>query len=79
MTCLSVQVVEEVLQEFATLSGLQANPSKSNMFCAGINGREKQRNFDCLQMKESALPVKYLGVPLISLKLTTVDCGGRFA
>lgn len=29
-----------------------------------------------LQMKESALPVKYLGVPLISLKLTALDCGG---
>jgi DNA repair protein RadC len=45
----SVQVVKEVLQEFATLSGLKANPSKSNMFCAGINGGEKQRDFDCLR------------------------------
>lgn len=30
---------------------------------------------DCLKFKESKLPVRYLGVPLILQKLTIEDCG----
>lgn len=30
---------------------------------------------DCFQMKEANLPVRYLGVPLISKKLSAADCG----
>lgn len=51
----SIQVVKEVIQEFATISGLKATPHKSSLFCASINGGEKQRIIDCLQTKESAL------------------------
>jgi hypothetical protein len=29
---------------------------------------------DCLGMKEGKLPVRYLGVPLISNKLSSLDC-----
>jgi hypothetical protein len=30
---------------------------------------------DCLLMKEANLPVRYLGVPLISKNLSAADCG----
>lgn len=60
----SEEKINQVLLEFATLSGLQANPSKSTLFCAGISSRVKGLLLDCLKMKEGKLPVRYLGVPL---------------
>jgi hypothetical protein len=35
---------------------------------------EKDRISDCLQMKEGMLLVRYLGVPLITTRLTASDC-----
>jgi hypothetical protein len=37
----SVRVIKDVLVEFESLSGLRANPAKSNIFCAGITDAEK--------------------------------------
>lgn len=69
-----MEKANRVLSEFATLSGLSVNPSKSTCFFAGINGSIKGDLLDCLKMKEGKLPVRYLGVPLISSKLSVADC-----
>lgn len=70
----SVAAIKQVLHEFSELSGLKTNPTKSTLFCSGIASVEKGRIVDCLQMEEGKLPVLYLGVPLISLRLSTSDC-----
>jgi len=52
------------------LSGLKANPSKSSIFLAGVSLEVKQDILATIQMPEGTLPVRYLGVPLI----TSADC-----
>lgn len=70
----SFHVIKSVLVEFEGLSGLRANPNKSLAFCAGISGKDKETLLSLLQMSEGTLPVRYLGVPLITKRLSAVDC-----
>ena len=70
----SVAAVNVVLGQFQALSGLIPNPSKSNLFVAGVSSETKQELLGILGFQEGVLPVRYLGVPLISTKLTAVDC-----
>jgi hypothetical protein len=70
----SVKVIKDVLDDFEQILGLKANPSKSSIFLAGVNPVLKQDILEMLHMPEGVLPVRYLGVPLISKRLTYVDC-----
>jgi hypothetical protein len=72
----SINVIKAALMEFEDLSGLKANSSKSSFYCPGISKRVKHILLSSLQMKEGKLPVRYLGVPLISSRLSSADCGG---
>lgn len=70
----TVRVVREALDEFTEHSGLTINHSKSALYLTGIEDREKEDiERDC-GMQLSTLPVKYLGVPLITSRLTHMDC-----
>jgi hypothetical protein len=60
--------------EFEQLSGLHTNPSKSSIFFFGISAGRNDALLADLGMKEGQFPVGYLGVPLISSKLSTADC-----
>jgi hypothetical protein len=62
-----------VLQNFSELSGLFANPNKSSLYCTRVTQLVKEKLIDCLQIKEGKLSIRYLGVPLISKKLTAAD------
>jgi len=70
----SISIIKMALLEFEHLSGLKANPSKSYFYCSGVSARLKVLLLDDLQMKEGQLPVRYLGVPLISSNLSAADC-----
>jgi hypothetical protein len=70
----SISIVKAALLEFERISGLKANPSKSSFFCSGIFARMKDYLLAELQMMEGVLPVRYLGVPLISSRLSAEDC-----
>ena len=59
---------------FADTTGLVANPNKFAIYGSGINEAELQRMVDCSCYKLGKLPVKYLGVPISSKKLTAADC-----
>jgi hypothetical protein len=72
----SINVIKVALMEFEDLSGLKANSSKSSFYCLGISERVKQILLSSLRMKEGKLPVRYHGVPLISSRLSSPDCGG---
>ncbi|KAL0302606.1 UNVERIFIED_CONTAM: hypothetical protein Scaly_3027400 [Sesamum calycinum] len=70
----SIQVIKDTLAEFANMSGLQVNASKSQIIISKSGQHEKQQILDLLGFQEGSLPVKYLGVPLISSRLTLADC-----
>ncbi|KAH7837641.1 hypothetical protein Vadar_016195 [Vaccinium darrowii] len=53
---------------------LKPNFHKSACFSAGVGDALKQELRAILDIPEANLPVKYLGVPLISTKLRHADC-----
>jgi hypothetical protein len=71
----SINVIKAALMEFEDLSGLKANTLKSSFYCSGISKKVKQILLSSMQMKEGKLLVRYLGVPLISSRLSSADCG----
>jgi hypothetical protein len=75
----SLRTIKTVLAEFEDLSGLKANPAKSTFFCAGVHVEDKKAMLEFLQMSEGFLPVQYLGIPLISKRLSTADCEALLA
>jgi hypothetical protein len=72
--CNSVSNIIGALDEFENLSRLKANPSKSSIFLAGVSLEYKQDILALLQMPEGTLPVRLLGVPHITKRLTASDC-----
>ncbi|KAL0292016.1 UNVERIFIED_CONTAM: hypothetical protein Sangu_3258200 [Sesamum angustifolium] len=70
----SIQVLKDTLNEFAALSGLNVNPEKSQIILSRAVQQERQQIIDCLGFQEGFLPIRYLGVPLTSSRLTIADC-----
>lgn len=50
------------------------NLAKSTVFCAGLSDNDRAEVLSLLRMSEGTLPVWYLGVPLISKRLSAIDC-----
>ena len=53
---------------------MDINPSKSEVFLSTVPQDVKGQILDVLQFKEGTLPVRYLGLPLISGSLRLKDC-----
>lgn len=70
----SIRIIKQVLDEFDLLSGLKANINKSTIFFAGVNNDTKNRILPILNFSEGYLPVRYLGVLLITKKLSSSNC-----
>jgi len=68
-----VTAIVGALAEFEKLSGLKANPAKSSIFSVGILADIKHSILELLHMPEGALLVRYLGVPLITKRLSSFD------
>ncbi|KAK1406317.1 hypothetical protein QVD17_41611 [Tagetes erecta] len=68
-------IVMDVLREFTKWSGLVPSVEKSTVFFCNVTRVTKQAILDVMPFVEGHLPVKYLGVPLISSRLTRSDCG----
>jgi hypothetical protein len=75
----SITSIKDTLVEFEGLSGLKSNPTKSSFFCSGVRSVDKEGRLSVLQMKEGLFPVRYLGVPLITKRLSAADCEGLLA
>ncbi|XP_074271449.1 uncharacterized protein LOC141595384 [Silene latifolia] len=65
----SVQAITSSLDSFALLSGLHANPEKTNIYMAGIRDNIKQEILTVTAYTEGFFPFIYLGVPLNAGKL----------
>jgi len=73
-SCDSIKVINDVLEEFEELAGLKENPTKSSVFFGGVSLGIKNDIMNFLHMHERKLPIQYLGVPLLSKRLTATDC-----
>lgn len=70
----SVNHIKQSLNEFEVMSGLSPSPTKSDIFFFGVNSSTKSSILNILGFREGSLPVRYLGVPLLSTKLKHSDC-----
>ncbi|XP_035835814.1 uncharacterized protein LOC110887655 [Helianthus annuus] len=70
----SAQCIMESLTRFSSMSGLVPSIQKSTTFFCNVSSHVKDAILDIMPFKEGLLPVKYLGVPLISSRLHVKDC-----
>ena len=70
----SVQITLDELAKFEAYSGMHVNKQKSAVFLAGIEDSVKATILGMTGFSLGSLPMKYLGVPLISSKLSHSDC-----
>ena len=67
----SMRTLFHILLEFSSMTGLTPNCSNSNIYIARNNQSFREVALDIFGFLEGELPVRYLGVPLISSKLNT--------
>ncbi|XP_070050256.1 uncharacterized protein [Nicotiana tomentosiformis] len=70
----SVQLINNCFKTFSEASGLIANPTKSSVYCGGVNPVLQQQLLDILGFLKGELPFRYLGVPLSSKRLAITQC-----
>jgi len=70
----SVAILKDSLNEFSSISGLKINLAKSSIYLTGIGDQLHSAIREQVGFQQSALPVRYLGVPLITTRLTHADC-----
>ncbi|KAL0354346.1 UNVERIFIED_CONTAM: hypothetical protein Sangu_1015900 [Sesamum angustifolium] len=70
----SVNLFCHGLDLFATLSGLHTNPQKSQLIISKAALGLRESLLATLGFQEGHLPVRYLGLPLISAWLSIADC-----
>ena len=70
----SAQHMASTMSKFNAFTGLLANTGKSCVFLAGVEEGVANAICQTLRFTRGTLPVKYLGVPLISSQLKREDC-----
>ena len=70
----SAGVLYQALEEFYALSGLSPNHGKSCIFVAGNHQQTQDMLLNLFHFPLGTLPVRYLGAPLITTKLSAADC-----
>ncbi|XP_022149381.1 uncharacterized protein LOC111017811 [Momordica charantia] len=70
----SLSFVNNVLASFGELAGLVANTRKSSFFGTGIPDVEVEQLAAFSDFSVTSFPVRYLGVPLFSCRLSHHDC-----
>ncbi|XP_022007560.1 uncharacterized protein LOC110906790 [Helianthus annuus] len=72
--CVSVKLIRDALQKFTRISGLVPSAPKSPIFFCNVQPYVKDQILGLMPFQEGSLPVRYLGVPLISSRLAYSDC-----
>ena len=70
----SASLIMESIEEFKGVSGLAPSLPKSLAYFCNVRNSVKLDILNILPFKEGTLPVKYLGVPLVSSRLAIRDC-----
>jgi len=69
----SVEGALSVFQEFTGWSGLRISLEKSTIYMAGVAEDEKRRILANFPFAVGTLPVRYLGLPLMTLSMKKQD------
>ncbi|GJW92195.1 RNA-directed DNA polymerase, eukaryota, reverse transcriptase zinc-binding domain protein [Tanacetum coccineum] len=69
----SISIIKEALEDFSVVSGLKPNLNKSIIFFGNVNNGEQRSLLKVLPFKVGSLPAKYLGVPLVTKRLSRED------
>ncbi|XP_022014453.1 uncharacterized protein LOC110913945 [Helianthus annuus] len=70
----SASVILQAINTFSSMSRLVPSMSKSIVFFGNVSDATKDRIRGIIPFDEGVLPVRYLGVPLISTRLLYSDC-----
>ncbi|XP_062099879.1 uncharacterized protein LOC133805734 [Humulus lupulus] len=68
------RAVKEVLDDFASATGLSINSDKSHVFFGGVSNIDRTRIALELNLTEGSFPLNYLGVPMRHTKWKHEDC-----
>ncbi|XP_059277586.1 uncharacterized protein LOC132031652 [Lycium ferocissimum] len=69
----AITKLQAKFHQFSRASGLQPNLDKSSVYIGGLNNRDAQQIIEYLGYRHEDLPFNYLGVPLITKKLTLLQ------
>lgn len=69
-----VKITKEALDYFHNWSGLKANHYNNNIFLSSVSNDEKASISGILNFEVGTLPLKYLGVLMVSTKLFKENC-----
>lgn len=69
----SVEWILKVFEDFNKMSGLKISKEKSVLFMAGVTEQNKDEIKGLFQFATGDLPVRYLGIPLLTKNMTVVD------
>lgn len=69
----SIEGVLDVFKEFAKISGLSISLEKSTLFLAGVHENDSVEILGQFPFEAGSLPVCYLGLPLLSKKMSASD------
>ncbi|XP_050207768.1 uncharacterized protein LOC126657165 [Mercurialis annua] len=70
----SISILKNTLSEFSNMSGLYPNLNKSFVYFDGVNSVLRNDILSFLGFKHGSLPVKYLGLPLLTTRLSGTNC-----
>lgn len=70
----SAAVLRAALDEFRNVSGLEVNMNKSTTFFGNVKSSTQAHISEVMPFNVGTLPVRYLGVPLLSTRLYQKDC-----
>ena len=72
----TLHLIQRALQNFHESAGLKANMDKSQIILGGCPPKLHEQCLQVMGLPESSFPVKYLGVPISTSRLTNTECSG---
>lgn len=69
----SIENVLKIFEDFAAISGLKISLEKSTLFTAGLSEAQEGTILNSFPFASGSLPVRYLGLPLLSRRMTIND------
>jgi len=70
----TLQIIKSTLERFYQVTGLKANPDKSQLVYGGCNSHLQRQCLELTGYREGCLPMRYLGVPITASKLSKLEC-----
>lgn len=69
----SIENVLKIFEDFAAMSGLKISLEKSTLYTAGLSEAQEGDILTCFLFASGKLPVRYLGLPLLTRRMTIND------